>query len=166
MTITITYQPDKGVYIGDTLLLWGNDRQQVRTLLNDNYEIGDNVIDLGDPNQNIIQRRDIYKNYQEQDNFFFLNYDDNEQLTEVEVHHGINIEVAGITIDFSMDIVKAADLLGSISADNKRLSDGEYFFKDLKLTIACDDTMGGDGNELSYFYCSKDVSHLVGKVCS
>ena len=167
MTITITYQPDKGVYIGDTLLLWGNDRQQVRTLLNDNYEIGDNVIDLGDPNQNIIQRRDIYKNYQEQDNFFFLNYDDNEQLTEVEVHHGINIEVAGITIDFSMDIVKAADLLGSISADNKRLSDGEYFFKNLKLTIASSESMGGEGNELSYFYCSKDVSHLIdNEVCS
>jgi len=167
MAITLTYQPDKGVFIDDKLLLWNSDRQQVRTLLNGKFEIADNVIDLGDATQNIIQRRDIYENYQGQDNFFFLNFDENEQLTEVEVHHGLTINVAGVVIDFSMGIEKVADLLGSISADNKRLSDGEYFFKNLKLTIASSESMGGEGNELSYFYCSKDVSHLADKeVCS
>lgn len=167
MAITLTYQPDKGVFIGDTLLSWGSDRLQARTLLNGKYEIGDNVIDLGDPDQNIIQSRDIYKNYQEKDNFFFLNFDENEQLTEVEVHQGLIINVAGVIIDFSMDIEKAADLLDGISSDNMRLSDGTYFFKDLKLTIASSETMGGGGNEMSYFYCSKDVSHLIdNEVCS
>ena len=167
MEITLTYQPDKGVFIDDTLLLWGSDRQQVRTLLNDKYEIGDNVIDLGDPNQNITQRRDIYKSYQGQDNLFFLNFDENEQLSEVEVHHGLIINVAGVVIDFSMDIEKAADLLGGIFGGTMPLSDGEYFFRDLKLTIASTNAMGGDGNKLSYFYCSKDVTRLVdNEVCS
>jgi hypothetical protein len=166
MAITLTYQPNKSVSLGGTLLLWGSDRQQVRRLLNGKYEIGDNN-DLVDPTQNIILHRDIYKNYQGQDNSFFLNFDKNEQLTEVEVHYGLNIKVADIVIHFSMDIKKAADLLYGISSDTVRLSNGEYFFKDLKLTIASSDTMGGDGNELSYFYCSKDVSHLIDNVvCS
>src|SRR5947209_18849839 len=110
MAITLTYQPDKGVFIGDRLLLWGSDRQQVRRLLNDKFEIADNVIDLGDLTQNIIQHRDIYKKYQGQDNLFFLNFSENQQLTEVEAHHGFNINVARVFIDFSMDIEKAADL--------------------------------------------------------
>jgi hypothetical protein len=167
MAITLTYQLDKGVFIDDTLLLWGSDRQQVRLLLNDKFEIADNVIDTGDTIQNIIQRRDIYKNYQEQDNFFFLNFDENDQLAEVEVHHGLEINIADVSIDFSMDIEKAAEMVEAISGDIKQLSDGEYFFRNLKLTIASSDAMGGDGNELSYFYCSKDVSHLVdNEVCS
>ncbi|OQP47728.1 hypothetical protein [Niastella populi] len=167
MALTLTYQPDKGVFIDNKLLLWSSDRQQVRTLLNGKFEIADNVIDLGDATQSLIQRRDIYESYQGLDNFFFLNFDENEQLTEVEVHYGLTINVAGVIIDFSMDIEKAADLLCGISADKKQLSDGEYFFKNLKLTIASSDSMGGEGNDLSYFYCSKDVSHLVDKeVCS
>ena len=60
-----------------------------------------------------------------------------------------------------MEIEKAAKLLDSISDDKKLLSDGEYFFKDLKLTIASSEAMGGNGSELSYFYCSKDVTHLI-----
>jgi hypothetical protein len=167
MAITLTYQPDEGVFIDDRSFLWGSNRQQVRKLLNNKFEIDDNVIDLGDSTQKLIQRRDIYKNYQDQDNFFFLNFDESEQLTEVEVHHGLIINVAGVIIDFSMDIEKAADLLDTISSGTKRFSDGTYFFKDLKLTIASSDAMGGDGNALSYFYCSKDVSHLIDKeVCS
>jgi hypothetical protein len=167
MTITLTYQPDKGVFIFDTLLMWGMDRQQVRALLTGKFEIGDDTIDFGDPNQNIILRRDIYKNYHGQENLFFLNYDENEGLTEVEIHYGLSINVAGIVIDFSMDTEKAADLLNGISGETKQLSTGEYFFRDLKLTIASSNVMCGDGNKLSYFYCSKDVSHLVdNEVCS
>jgi hypothetical protein len=167
MEITLTYHPDKGILIGDRLLLWNTDREQARTLLNGEFEIEDNVFDLGDTFQNIVQQRDIYKNYQGENNFFFLNFDENEQLTEVEVHHGLQINVSGVIIDFSMDIEKAANLLERIAGDIKQLSGGEYFFKDLKLTIASNNAMGGEGNELAYFYCSKDVSHLVDKeICS
>ena len=166
MAITLTYQPDKGVSFGDLLLLWNSERQQVRISLNDKFEISDNVINLsqtnnGDNSQNLIQRRDIYKNYQGQDNFFFLNYDANDCLTEVELHHGFEINIKGVVIDFSMDIEKVVELLNNISDDKKKLSEGEYFFKDLQLTVSSSKAMGGDGNELSYFYCSKDISHLL-----
>ena len=161
MPITLTYHPNEGVLLGEDLLLWGSDRQQTRTVINGEFEISDNVIDLGDASQNITLHRDIYENYQGQANFFFLNFDEDEKLSEVEVHHGLIIKVDGVVIDFSMDLEKAAALLERISGDRQRLPDGGYFFKALKLTIANGETMGGEGIQLSYFYCSNDVSHLV-----
>jgi hypothetical protein len=160
MAITLTYQPHKGVSIGDTLLLWGTDRESVRNLLNDTFEISDCVVELDAPVQSIIQRRDIYNMHQGHDNSFFLDFDENDQLTEVEAHYGFTIDVDGHFIDFSMDIEEAANLLGGISGNIKLLSEGEYYFKDLKLIIASGSAMGSSGNELSYFYCSKNVSHL------
>jgi hypothetical protein len=166
MAITLTYQPDKGVSFDDTLLLWNTDRKQVRTLLNDKFEIADNVVDLsqynnGDTSQNIIQRRDIYKNYKGKDNFFFLNFDTNDRLTEVELHHGLDVKIEDASLDFATDIEKAIELLDRISDKKEQLSEGEYFYKNLKLTVASSDAMGGEGRELSYFYCSKDVTHLI-----
>ena len=137
-------------------------------MLNGNFEISDNIIDLsqynnGDTSYNLIQRRDIYRNFQGHNNFFFVNFDNEDKLRDIEIHHGLDININGKVINFSMDIEKAAELLDNISDDKKLLSDGEYFFKDLKLTIASSDAMGGDGKELSYFYCSKDVTHLTDK---
>ena len=166
MAITLTYEPDKSICLDKLVLLWGADRNEIRQLLNDNFEISDNVIDLakhdnGDTSQNIIQRRDIYRNFQGQDNLFFLNFDNEDKLRDIEIHYGLDIYINGKVINFSMDIEKVAELLDNISVDKKLLSDGEYFFKDLKVTIANSDAMGGDGKELSYFYCSKDVTHLI-----
>jgi hypothetical protein len=166
MAITLTYEPNKGVSFDDTSLLWGTDRQQVRTLLNAKFEVGDNIFDLSqydhnDTSENIIQRRDIYENYQGQNNFFFLNFDTAEQLIEVELHHGLDINLKGIVINFSMGIEKVVDLLESVSTDKIQLSEGEYFFKELKLTIANSNAKGGEGNEISYFYCCKDITHLI-----
>lgn len=116
MAITLIYQPDKGVSIDDTVLLWNTDRQQVRKLLNEKFEIADNVFDLsqynnGDASKNIIQRRDIYENYKGQKSFFFLNFDDNDKLLEIELHYGFNISIKGVEIDFSMKVEKIAELL-------------------------------------------------------
>jgi len=156
------------VSFGDVLLSWGIDRNQTRQLLNDNFEISDNVIDLsqynnGDTSHNLIQRRDIYRNFQGHDNFFFLNFDNEDKLRDIEIHHGFDISINGKVINFSMVVEEVAELLDKISDDKKLLSEGEYFFKDLKLTIASSDAMGGDGKELSYFYCGKDVTHLTDK---
>jgi hypothetical protein len=166
LAITITYQPDKSISFGDVLLSWGKERSQIRKLLNDNFEISDTVIDLspynfGDTSQKIIQRRDIYRNFQGHDNFFFVNFDNEDKFRDIEIHHGLEININGKVINFSMDIDKVAELLDNISDGKKILSDGEYFFKDLKLTIASSEAMGGDGHNLAYFYCSKDVTHLT-----
>ena len=159
MAITLTYQPDKSISFGELLLPWGVDRQKIRILLNGNYEINDSVIELnqynnGETSQNIVQRRDIYKNYLSQDNFFFLNFDENDKLQDIEIHHGLVINIGTIIVSFEMDIEKVADLINGISSSKRKISEGEYLFEDLKLAIASSEAMGGEGNELSYFYCS------------
>lgn len=166
MAITLTYQPDKSISFGDVLLSWGSGRTQIRKLLNDNFEISDQVIDLsqynnGDISYNILQRRDIYRNFQGHDNFFSINFDNEDKLHEIEIHYGFDINIYGKIINFSMDIETVVELLNNISGDKKLLSDGEYLFQDLKLAVASRDAMGGDGKELAYFYCSKDVTHLT-----
>ena len=96
-----------------------------------------------------------------QDNFFFLNYDKQDKLRDVEIHYGLEININGTTISFSMDINKVIELLQNISVDKTQFSEGEYLFEKLKLTIANGKAMGGEGNELSYFYCSNDITHLT-----
>ena len=166
MEITLTYQPDKGIIIGDILLMWDTKRELARKLLNNSFDVDDKIVDLslnhqGDSSQNINQRRDIYKNFQGQENYFFLNYDINDQLSEVEIHHGFVIKIKEQVIKFSMDIEKVAELLTNISNDKCKFSDGEYFFEKLKLTVSSSKAMGGDSNSISYFYGSKDVTHLI-----
>lgn len=166
MTTTVTYKPNKSVSFGDLELLWGIDRQEVREMLNHKFEIADEIIYLsqynnGDISKNIIQRRDIYENYNGQENFFFLNFDIEDKLQEIEIHYGLEININKQNFNFKMDIDKVAELLQNISGDKTQLSNGEYFFKSLKLTIASGEEMGGEGNVLSYFYCSKDITHLL-----
>jgi hypothetical protein len=79
------------------------------------------------------------------------------------LHHGFDIRIGAMSLNFSMDIDKAAGLLDQLSYDKKQLADDEFFYKDLKLTISSSEAMGGDGKELAYFYCSKDITHLLEK---
>ncbi|WP_153800458.1 hypothetical protein [Foetidibacter luteolus] len=165
MSITLTYQPGKSISLNNLLLIWDMDRCQTRQLLNDVFEISDTEIDLsqynnGDTSQNIIQRRDIYRNYQGLHNFFFLNFDKEDKLRDIEIHYGVDVRINGEVINFSMDIEEVAQLLDRVSGEKTILSEGEYFFKNLKLTIASRNAIGGEGSELSYFYCSKNVMHL------
>lgn len=167
MNPTLTYQVNKGIFIKEEniFLHWNIDRNLTRALFNHKFEASDNILDLsaynnGDSSQNIIQRRDIYESYQNQNNLFFLNFDKSDHLTEIEIHYGFNINIENIIIDFSMDIELIVNLLSNISSNKIELSAEEYFFKDLKLIIASGNAMGGNDKNLSYFYCGNDLSHL------
>lgn len=137
----------------------------MRQLLKDRHEENNKIIDMskyhdGSNNFNIIQRRDIYCNYQEQENFFFFNYDKDDFLSEIEIHHGIAIMVDETKLDFGKTFQENVSLLKNISLDNIEFSNGEHLFKDLKLTIADSESMGGEGPMLAYFYCAKNIDHL------
>ncbi|MCW3108005.1 MAG: hypothetical protein JWQ09_2511, partial [Segetibacter sp.] len=81
-------------------------------------------------------------------------------LKEIEIHSGIRISIGHIKLIFDTDFQEVVLLLKSISKDNRQISEGEHFFKDLKLTIANSESMGGDGEVLAYFYCSQNIDHL------
>lgn len=165
MITNLTYQPDKGVSLNSIQIDWGFDRLTVRNLLGNTHQESNSIIDLsefhnGSDDYNIAQRRDIYQNYDGLNNYFFLNYNKNDLLNEIEIYDGFTISIENITLSFGADFQEVVLLLKSITNYYKELSDGKYFFKNLKLTIANSDSLGSDGSNLAYFYCSQTVDHL------
>jgi len=167
MTSTLTYLPDKGFTINDRFLSWGLDRTIVREMLGGNFKDSDHTTDLsnyhnGNHEFDIIQRRDIYKNYNDCNNFFFLKYNSEHSLMELEISDGFIIEIHDTKIRFNITIAEAVLSLRTLSDKYTELSEGEYLFADLKLVVASSEAMGGGGDTVSYFYCSSDITHLLG----
>lgn len=104
-------------------------------------------------------QRDIYTNIHSTENYFFLNYDSHNLLSEIEVHHCDKIQVFDCFFDFNTELDTVAVEVSRYSPVTWK-KNGEFFFEELKIYIMDADTAGGEGNKLSYFYCAADVSHL------
>ena len=139
---------------------FNEERDAVRLKLQGVYTPDDQIIHLGNSEtESIYQRRDSYKDFNHTKNLFFLNYDTNDRLSEVEVHFCDQITVVSTLFDFNDNL----DYIASIISEHSQKishSDGEYFFKDLKIVIMDKQKMGGEGITLGYFYCASDVTHL------
>jgi hypothetical protein len=157
MNLTLEYIPDSGIMFGDSFIPWGMTRENVRVILQGVYEINDKVFD------GTIYRRDVYTRIFGTPLFLFLNYDGNNQFSEVEMHSGINLSVAGHLVNFDMQFQEAVELLYKVSTDNRLIDRSEVLFIDLKLTLCSAAKMGGDKEDdlLSYMYCAKDITHLL-----
>jgi hypothetical protein len=92
---------------------------------------------------------------------FFFNYKDGNLLNELEVHGGVEITVGSARLSFERELSNAVADLEIISPLVVLIGYEKYFFKDLKLTISSNEAMGGNGNDLGYFYCSANVDHLI-----
>jgi len=174
MSLTLKYIPNVGISINDIELPWGIERELARRLLNGTYKSDDQVIDLSAEHNGSVdyifhQKRDIYENYLisidkkpwEIDNLFFLGYDKNNLLSEVDIHAGLQIVVIASFISFEQKLPDIVQNLLNISPETIQSGDGEYFFKDLKLTVSDERAMGGEGDNLGYFYCAANVDHLI-----
>lgn len=144
---------------------WGLERNVIQRLLGNSHTSDDQIIDLsshfnGDTKHNIHQRRDIFKYFKNASCLFFLNYDGDNLLFDIEIHNGVDIKLKHITISFDDDINLVLKNIKSISESFRELNNGNYFFKDLNLVVADEESMGGDGNNLGYFYCSINTEHL------
>ena len=113
---------------------------------------------------NIYQRRDIYHDINDSPCLLFFNYNTNDELRDIEIHNGIILRVKNIILSFDkeMDIVKKE--LSTISPTQKTLDGDSILFEQLKLVIASDESMGGNGNNLGYLFISNDISHLINNV--
>lgn len=148
MDLVIKYLPDIGFAINNVEFKWGMKKEIARRLLNNEHEIAR------------FQNRDIYKNYLTEGTFFFLNYSEQNLLIELEVHQGVRVIVSNVLLTFERDLEDIKNDLERISGNVIKTGDGEYFFKDLKLTISDSEAMGGNDHLLGYFYCASDTSHL------
>jgi len=162
----LRYLPTKELIIDNVPLQFGDPRELVRRKLNRGYKEQNLVIPLPDgiplPDfaKPIIQRRDIYNSLSSTRDNFFLNYDANDLLSDLEVHRCEKIQVFDFVFDFNDDLDFIAKELSKYSPMSKT-GDGEYFFKDLHISMIDEMHMGGEEkNTISYFYCASDVSHL------
>lgn len=148
------------ILIDDVALEFNEARESVRMKLAGSYKADNQIMQIGSSDkQSMYQRRDIYQNLNSTENFFFLSYDKNDLLSELEVHQCDKIKVLDALFDFNDELDSIALELCRYSPINNQ-SEGEYFFKDLKIVIMDKTQMGGEGSTLGYFYCAADVTHL------
>ena len=154
----VKYTPNFGIEINSEKILWNESRQNIRIKLNELHKEDDTEFDNseffdGDNSFNIVQKRDIYQDFKNDENLFFFNYDDEDKLSEIEFHMGIQLVVENERIEIGKEINLVIEKLNYPYTENEN---GNYFFEELKLNIANDEFMGGDGNGLSYIYVTKN----------
>jgi len=158
--------PDKGFKLNSESFNWNDERKSVREKLKNQHKEDDNVMEMsdffgGDTSHDIIQKRDIYEDINEMKNYFFLMYDKENRLNELEIHWGIDTKIDNIQMEFDKDINLYLNELKSKGYEFNEIEEGNYLFKKLKITIANSESIGGEGNGLSYLYAGKDIEHLT-----
>ncbi|WP_343533944.1 hypothetical protein [Pedobacter sp.] len=162
--MTIDYSPKSGFSIDKISIKWSESREVVREKLNQKHKEDDKIIELaqffdGDKSYDINQLRDIYESSNLSKSYFFLNYDKNGGLSELEIHGGAKIMLHGIILEFEMPIEIVLDKL-SVFNEAYEANAGNYLFPNLNISISTDEAMGGEGKRLSYFYAAKDIQDL------
>jgi hypothetical protein len=154
------YVPTCQVIIDGIVLQFGESRELIRRRLGGTYSEDNLIIHLGGSETDVIhQRRDIYVNLNLSENHFFLGYNNNDLLSEVELHFCDKIKVLHTQFGFEDDLNVIAPELSAYSPIVSQ-KEGEYFFKELQLVVSDKIQMGGEGHTLGYFYCASDVKHL------
>ncbi|CAF0810117.1 unnamed protein product [Adineta ricciae] len=164
----LIYIPDVGFTIDDHLgqrtITWNDQRKHIRkTILKEySYKKDDRLYDEVE----LSQKRDIYHNNEV---FFVLSYDISSNcLKELEIHHGIDIEINGVVIKFGDEMTTVTQKL---RIEPTILDEGgTYLFPSLKMTISNGRVMGDDDDDesdttssenVAYFYASNNVDHLL-----
>jgi hypothetical protein len=154
------YIPPDKAFIDEVAVTFKESRDLIRAKLGGKHSPDDQVIESVTPDSEPISlRRDIYEDLQPSGDLFFLNYNEHDQLGEIEVHRCKQIQVFDTSFDFDDKLDLIAGELSKYAAISKS-GEGAYFFRDLKISIIDEEHMGGEGGNLGYFYCASDVSHL------
>ncbi|MFL1896689.1 hypothetical protein ACJRPK_13360 [Aquimarina sp. 2-A2] len=158
--------PHEGFKLNSDIFRWNDDRKSVRQKLKNQHKEDDKVIEMseffdGDTSHDIDQKRDVYQDISGTKNYFFLSYDKDNTLSELEVHWGLKVWIDNIELVFEKDINIYLNQLNSKGYDFKEIEQGNYLFEKLKITISDSESSGGDGNGLSYLYSGQSIEHLI-----
>lgn len=162
----LEYVPGSGFIFDGRQVVWGTDRDLVRGTLGVSFEEENRMVDLSEyfedgERYTIEQRRDFYHS-EERSYSFYLNYDDTDRLSELEVHSGLLISVNEMELQFESDIYPILDKMHDAGEQGIELEEGNYLFQELKMTVASSAATGGEGSGLAYFYAAESVEHLFG----
>jgi hypothetical protein len=153
------YLPDVGFEIGSKTIPWGMGRQLVRNALSMKFRQDDGRLDNsqffdGDHAYDIVYRRDIYSD-------FTTNFNEEDRLTEWEIHQSHTITVSEIALTFGKDTMDFVRALKTIDDQVVEVEPGNFLFTRLKILLASSGAMGGEGSGLDYVYAAKDINHLL-----
>lgn len=162
MLLQIHYLPNIGFKIGSKEIKWGATRDFVRETFSLEFNSNDGVIENsqffdGDTSYDIAYKQDNYENFR-------ANYNSDNCLKELEIFSNTNIVVGGVTITFERNVSDLIREFGKLNHHAIEINGGNFFIEDLKLTITSSASMGGEGDKLAYFYCGKDVSHVIDEI--
>ena len=161
----LEYLPNKGFILNTISINWQEKRNAVRETIGKTFKEDDTIIDVshyfdGDESMNIHQRRDVYETLNSLKVLVFLNYDHDNKLKEIEVHAGLNVMIDDIKLQFGKDLSEQLNQFQNKGIVYTEIEEGNYLIAELKMTLANSESMGGDGNDLTYIYLSSDISHL------
>ena len=146
--------PLKEIIINKIRLPFGIPRELVRAKLAAAYEEQNEEILLEDVNHPIFLRRDLYNQLQANDSYFFLNYNQNDLLVELEVHHCKKIRL----FDMEFGFMDEAELIASELSHHADVTDekeGYWHFGGIRVHLMDEKQMGEEGNSnLGYFCCA------------
>ena len=146
--------PLKEIIIDKIRLPFGIPRELVRAKLGVAFEEQNEEILLENESNPILLRRDLYNQLHSNESYFFLNYDQNDQLAELEVHHCKKIKLYNLEFNF-MD--EAALIASELSRHSKLTEEKEGFwhFGAIKVQLMDEKQMGGEeSGQLGYFFCA------------
>jgi hypothetical protein len=161
----LEYMPGIGFRIGAHKFTWGMPRESARQQLDMTHEADDQITDLtkhfSDGEKHTIEiRRDIYTNHGGGKSSFFLGYDTEERLMDIEVHAGMRIHVGAVAFEFDEPLEQILARLSAAGYAHRLDDEGAVFAKE-KFNLSDNVMMGGDGHGLAYFYAAADISHLL-----
>ena len=163
----IIYNPNLGLTINNMTISWNMARQEVRDLLKTAFEEDNSSFDVSDLFEGLdhdfdfTQNRDIYSGLTTEGDSIFLSYDKSGAFKEFEMHEGIAILINGFRLYQDQSIAEILDWIRHNDWDVTEVEPGNFAVAELKISFATHEAMGGEGDGLSYFYASGDISHLI-----
>ena len=154
----IKYIPNLGIEINSEKIFWYDSRHHIRLKFKnshtvDDFEMDNSALFNGDHSYNIVQKRDVYENFENGTNLFFMNYNEEDALIEIEFHTGITLQIENQKIEIGEEM---NSVLQKFNSQYIEIEEGNFYCRELKLNIADDIFMGGDGKGLSYIYIAKN----------
>ena len=165
--MNIICNPNLGLTVNETTISWKMNRREVRDLLKSAYEEDDSSFDVSDlfdghdDDFDFTQNRDIYSDLANEGDLVFFNYDKNGALTDFEIHQNIAVLIDDFKFCDDQSIHEILDWFRLKQFTVTEVEPGNFAVAELKIAVATHESMGGDGDGLSYFYASDDISHLI-----
>ncbi|RYZ90882.1 MAG: hypothetical protein EOP06_07395 [Proteobacteria bacterium] len=163
----IIYQVNLGFSINDVTITWGMPRGKVRELLMKDFKEDNATLDFSeifakteDDDFDFSQRRDIYSGLVNEGDSIFMLYDDEDRLSEFEVHENISVSISDFRLYSGQPLEEILEWADNEEYGLEQSEPGNYIIPELKITFADFNAMGGNDDGLAYFYASADVSHL------